>query len=50
MHVQLHTGCSFNQVVIPSLKFLLLCTVIVAKRAAVSQVEIATSGYLHDGL
>jgi hypothetical protein len=47
MHVHLHTGCSFNQAVI--LKFLLLCTVIVAKIAAISQVETATSGYLHDG-
>lgn len=49
MHVHLHTGRSFNQAVIPSLKFLLLRTVIVAKRAAMSQVETATCGYLHDG-
>ena len=49
MHAHLHTGRSFKQAVIPSLKFLLLCTVIVAKRAAISQVEITTSGYLHDG-
>jgi len=49
MDVHLRTARSFNQVVVPSLKFLRSCTVIVAKRAAISQVETATCGYLHSG-